>query len=80
MKGGRILVVDGDPSTRTARTRTLRDAGYTVFETGSLADTTVLVRQIFPDLLTVSDNLLNCKNLELRRALDRTPTSRYRNR
>ena len=53
VKDGRILVVDGDPRTRRARTRTLRDAGLTVFETERLADAALLLRQIAPRLLVI---------------------------
>jgi signal transduction histidine kinase len=64
VKGGRILVVDGDASARGARVRALRDAGYTVFETWRLSDATVLLRQTRPELLIFSGTLTNGSNLE----------------
>jgi signal transduction histidine kinase len=76
VKGGRILVVDGDASSRIARTRVLRDAGHTVFETGRFADATQLLRQVRPELLIFSGNLLNGSRLDFQNALEQHEDSR----
>jgi signal transduction histidine kinase len=69
VKGGRILIVDRDQSRRAARSRTLRDAGHTVFDTGHLADV-ALLRQTKPELIVLDAALHDSRTTEFSRILE----------
>ena len=69
LRNGRVLVVDDHDSSRFWRTNVLTEAGYTVFEAGSLAQAQVAIEEFRPELLVLDINLPDGNGMDFCRRL-----------
>jgi PAS domain S-box-containing protein len=71
-----ILNVDDTVSARYSKTRILRQAGYSVIEAGTGADTLDLVRRHMPNLVLLDVNLPDMSGIEVARRIKNDPVTR----